>query len=95
MSLSGVRVLLEGGLQSRELGLDLPHAGAARKVGEQRLLRREIALLREIADAQRRGIARHRPAVERLEPGERAQERRLAAAVRADDADSAAGRDGE
>ena len=93
MGLGGVRVALERGLQGGELRLDLPHAGTAREIRGERLLRREVTLLREIADAQRGRIARDRTAVERLEPGERAQERRLAAAVRPDDADPAPGRD--
>ena len=53
VGLSCVRVALERGLQGREPRLDLPHPGAAREIGGKRLLRREVALLREIADAQR------------------------------------------
>ena len=84
-----MRVAFEHGLQGRELRLDLSHAGPAREIGGERLLRREVALLREIADAQGRRIARKGTTIERFEPGERAQKRRLAAAVRPDDADPA------
>ena len=65
------------------------------QVREQALARENVALLREIADPQRRRIAPDRAAVELLQAGERAQQRRLAAAVGADDADPAAGSDRE
>ena len=66
-------------------------AGPPLQVRKQALARENVALLREVADPQRRRIALHGTAVELLEAGERAQQRRLAAAVRADDADPAAG----
>ena len=53
-------------------------AGAAREIRAQRLARARVALLRQIADRERRACA-DRCRVRRVAPGEQAQERRLPA----------------
>ena len=66
--------------------------GASDEVVDETLPAQEIALLRQVADAQARRVEPDRAAVELFQAGERTEERRLAAAVGADDADPAAGR---
>ena len=69
--------------------------GAAGQVREQRLVRKRIPLLGQVADGERRRVAPHRPPVGLLLPGEQAQQRRLAGAVRADEPDPRARRHDE
>ena len=78
------------------------HVGIGREdrleVAPRRLATRKPlgrALLDEVGDAQARRLAHHRPVVRLLDPGEQAQQRRLADPVRADDADPAGRRDGQ
>src|SRR5204863_6370991 len=54
-----------------------------------------VGLLRQVADRESRRASLHAAALRLLEPGEHAQQRRLAGAVRADDADTAASADGQ
>ena len=70
-------------------------AGAPREVLPDRLARVDVAFLREVADAQPRRGSRDGAAARRVESGEQTEQRRLAAAVRADDADPGNGRDRE
>ena len=65
------------------------HAGAACEVGLERLAGRAVGLLRQVAGGP--GGERHRAAVGRVDAREDAQERRLAGAVGADDAEHVAG----
>ncbi len=60
-------------------------AGAPLEVGAQRLIGHRVALLRQVPDGERGRRPADAPAVRFFEPGEQAQERRLAGAVRADD----------
>jgi hypothetical protein len=69
-------------------------ARAPREVRANGLLGIEVALLGEVADAQRCRCAGDGAAVRRLEPGERTEQRRLAAPIRAHYADASARRDG-
>ena len=62
-------------------------AGASREVAEQRLPRPAVVLLRQVADRQRGGRTLDRALVRLVEPGREAEQRRLAGAVRADEAE--------
>ena len=84
-----LRLLLEAGRELVELRLGLGHAGALREVAAQRLTRRGLVLLREVADGERGRRAADAARVRLLEPGQDPEERRLADPVRADEADSA------
>ena len=84
----------EGGRRRVELGVGIGDAGAA---GEERVHRlvRARRLLGQVADGGRRRRALDATALERHEPGEGLQQRRLADAVGADDADPLAAGDDE
>ena len=86
----GLRVEAAASASSSAPGLGDP--GAPGQVGEQRLVRLRIGLLRQVADASdSRGFrARRVPLSGSLEPGKEPEQRRLADAVRADDADARA-----
>ncbi len=71
-------------------GFGLTDAGAPRQVAEHGLTGARRRLLRQVADG---AAADHLPAVGLLEPGQHAQQGRLADPVRADDADPVARRD--
>ena len=62
-------------------------AGAPREVREQRLARPAVVLLRQVAGGERGRRRARRARVGLLDPGEQAQQRRLAGPVRADDAE--------
>ena len=91
---------VEAGSSQRRTGarLELDRwllGGPPGEVGEQALAFLEVPPLRQVAHLQARWVAPDGAGVELLETGERPQQRRLAAPVRADDADPAAGRDRE
>ena len=62
-------------------------AGAPREVAEQRLADPAVVLLRQVADRQRSGRTLDRALVRLIEPGRETEQRRLAGAVRADEAE--------
>ncbi len=68
------------------------HARPAQEVAAQRLARQRVELLRQVADEP---IPDDLARIRRLEPGEDAQERRLADPVRAGETDARAGRHDE
>ena len=70
-------------------------ARAAREVGEQRLARARVALLRQVPDGQGGRAAPDRAAVRNVEAGEELEQRRLAGAVRPDEPDPCLGRHDE
>jgi hypothetical protein len=94
----GVR-LAGGGVGRESVGevgerlLRLRDPGATREVAVHGLVRPRVRLLGQVADGQRRGRARDRPGVGCLEPGCQSEQRRLADAVRADEAEALLGAD--
>ena len=66
-------------------------AGAAGEVGEQRLARTAVGLLRQVADGQRRGRPLDAALVRLVEPGEQPEQGRLAGPVGADETQPRAG----
>ena len=91
--LAGGRIRREGGGAVGERLLRVRDPGAARKVAAHRLVRPCVRLLRQVPDGQRRRRARDRPRVGRLEPRCEPEQRRLAHAVRADEAEALLGAD--
>ena len=91
--LAGGGIRREGGGEVGERPLRLRDPGAAREVAADRLVRPYVRLLRQVADRQRRRRARHRPRVGGLEPRCEPEQRRLAHAVRADEAEALLGAD--
>jgi hypothetical protein len=81
----GVAPAVEGGGGRLELVVGGGGAGAPRQVAEQRLARAALGLLREVADGP---DGADRPLVGRELAGEDAEQRRLARAVRADEAEA-------
>ena len=83
----------DAGVEPRESSSGAP-ASASRRTEATRRVRRERRILRHVAEAQ--PLARRaRPRVRRLEPGQDLQQRRLARAVRPDEADVVALEDAE
>ena len=78
-----------------ELLLRCRHSGAAGENGEDRLARLEQPLLVEVPDGQALRSPRHRAGIRPLEPGDEPEQRRLARAVRAHEADAGLRADGE
>ena len=67
--------------------LRIGHPRAAGEVAEQRLSGSSVVLLRQVADRDRRWSPLDAALVRKLDPGEEPQQRRLAGAVSADDAE--------
>ncbi len=63
------------------------HAGATREIREQRLAVERVALLRQVADGERRRVAPDGSAIRLVLAGEQPEQRRLPRAVRPDEPD--------
>ena len=69
----------------RDGRLRVGDTGATGQVGQERLPRAPVVLLRQVADGQRRGRPLDPAVVGLVEPGEQAKQRRLAGPVGADE----------
>ena len=88
----GVGVRAPGGRVALHRLVRVRDARAAREVAQERLAGAAIVLLRQVADPERRRRPLDRALVRLLEPGREAEQRRLAGAVRADEAEPQPGR---